>query len=286
MHLLERDQNFCKASTPQNPEQELVGFWTEASGESVRIVPVVAVQLERQDGMVFTQLGRFEHGLLRTEVVLPGGYVLASEVPATALQRILSTVLEPLRRGIVLGDAYFTQEQFMSPTTGEFTRYLRLITKASLAKDFDVSNLFQPVKRSQAALRDRGGTERSREPRGHSGLVQRFNVSAIIGRHAPDIFALADDELRQKGIVPLFAWMPIWEFEDLYLNTDNPRSNNIVNTWLADLDLGPFVMQSWTEAVQTKGGLELPGLQPRPARSIHKAADIEEDAGGLSDISQ
>jgi len=273
MRTLENDATFAQKNQARRGSTQMVGQWVEQqTGETVRIVPVVAIQLQRSDGLVFVQIGKVQNGIPKPECFLPGGKILANEMPGDARERIITEFLAPIRDGMLIGETEFLYDQRISDSTGVPSRYLRLITKASLQEDFEIAPRLQKVRVSKANLNTRGGVPRPRAPRGHSGLAQRYNAKQ--GSHAPDIFAMVGDPNRAKGLVLLYAWLPLWEFERLRTGTDAKAT---ISVWLGDLDLGAFVSESWSTGIRT-GSVAAPGLAVRHLRkAVMTAPKTESD---------
>jgi len=211
----------------------------DACGEALRIVPLVALNLIRHDGLVLARLGKWKRGVKpKIEAVLPGGKIQSGSTPQEALEKVIATDLPQLRLGITVGHFDTTVEERESASVGMTTRYIRATYHCKLDKAYsypqDTNIIIVPRVASVKSCSSR------------SSIRERFALSqGQTTPSPPDIFA----PLWGETEVDLFAWVPTWEFD--WLRDTASRGKATLGHWFEDLDMDTLG-QACLERMSTK----------------------------------
>merc|ERR1712087_790596 len=102
-------------------------MYVDDQGNVQRIVTVVAMRVEKEDGSVVAQIGRGRDGEVSTSCTLPGTKIRVGELPRDAVERLVDSRLLPYKDGLVWGTSEVTEEQRVSKTYGLSSKYLRTV---------------------------------------------------------------------------------------------------------------------------------------------------------------
>lgn len=185
------------------------------NNELERVVSVVALRAEDDDGRVFAQLGKLTAEGAPEEVAcqLPGGKQQQGELTTEALQRILQAKLEPLADKVEILGTERLVEWNMSRGVGLKTKYLRTVCSARLQTPFPLNVIpVQAIKAGPPYLQAASATQDL------SGIR-----SPLATRTA---YAVAERDHEN-----LYAWLRPDELEHL----SSPAGEADLSWWLGEL---------------------------------------------------
>jgi len=174
----------------------------DASGEGQRIVSIVTVRLQREDGKVLVELGEWEDNHVVAECKLPGKKQKHGETTAMTLDRVLATCADSIQ----ITHAEIKETRELSRRASFKTKYMHTVNYAELTKPA-ASLGFQ-------ATRTRGTRPSwAPVPWQHTFTRDSVRTSAHGAGAAPDLdyFVLVDGG---EGIF-LYAWVESEELESL-----------------------------------------------------------------------
>jgi len=122
----------------------------DASGNVMRVVQVVALHFEREDGRVCVELGKWEQEDAPVAVLLPPGAKLQQgEYPLEALRRMLAHKLHPFASALQVTERKIVRKLRPSYRYGIATTYVRTVFVASLQTGVYVDGLSKYICRPQ-----------------------------------------------------------------------------------------------------------------------------------------
>lgn len=186
------------------------------NGDVERIVLVVAIRLEREDGYIFTQLAKKEDSEIVANCQFPGGKQEYGELTGDAVQRILWR-LGLTESDITIKDMHRTSEWKDSAEYGVRTKYLRTLCHAELLTDIGASKM----------TRCRTTSSQTRN-----------SLRSSAASKAPN-FRLANRELYllcEKKKTLMYAWLTLAEFDLL----KTAGGETMLLEWLADSSMSAF----------------------------------------------
>jgi len=198
------------------------------SGQMVRLVSVVALELVRPGGYILAQTGKWKNEIVTAGCKLPGTKVRAEELPRAALQRLLDGHLAPLREGVRITSVEVVVENQVSASYGVPTRYVRTVFHADLIPEFIVTSLTLPKCARQRSV---GSTIEADDP-----------------ENKYDTYMFPDTADPESGM--LGAWILAVEFSQL---TSRPEGAARVQLWVSALQV-PFGSAEDHRASQRDGG--------------------------------
>jgi len=186
-------------------------------GALERVVSVVALRIEREDGCILCQLWKMLNQYLPQPCCqLPGGKQKAGETSGDAVMRILSTKLSPLHLVVEVGKSVCQPEWKDSKAYGVRTKYMRTETTCSMRTSASVEGVIQ-TERNAMQNDERGMTEEHTEA--------SCNVDGQDSLHTVESIDLVGRQvalMRDKTASCFYAWLTPSEFE--YFRTCNGES--------------------------------------------------------------
>jgi len=128
----------------QNLRQEVSDgrsvLMVDGVGEVMRVVAVLALRIQNNEGHIFVQLGKYDHqlGKVTPALLLPGGKQERGETSNEAAQRILETRLSCMKDAVEFEEVERKVEWKNSKGIGVRTKYLRTVCSAKLVVDVDL----------------------------------------------------------------------------------------------------------------------------------------------------
>lgn len=182
-----------------------------------RIVTIVALRLEKQDGSVVAQIGKCHRGEASARCTYPGTKIKVGEFPRDAIERLVNGKLCPYKDGLVWGTTEVDEEFWVSKKFALNSKYIRTVFHAKLQHGFD------PVENTL-----------SNKPtlvRAQSVSSETSSISEVVhsDRRA---FTLGNMETVDSTFI--FAWlMPA----DQHLLENSEHSDRILKKWISEVEL-------------------------------------------------
>lgn len=220
-----------------------------------RVVPLAVCAITVNERCLLTQLGVYDTitDSFRVDLRLPGTKLLDDENPHDAALRMLKKQL-PIMAAFIDVDPHFDarEEQEISASTGQHSRYLRSVFRCTLSPkcQWSAGCTFIPIRRGTTATIT-GTARSSRQPR----LGRRFGTfHGEAPPQAPDLFVFLSHLNTNSTDLLIYAWMPTWEFE--YLRYNN-KGHSIAKEWMEQGDFSVLPKQKCAAPTETTHNLPI-----------------------------
>jgi len=184
---------------------------TIGEGEIFRLVSLLALRIERPDGRVLAQVGKWNGRKASGKCQLPGAKQLRDELTSESLDRLFRTKLAILRNKVDIVDATHETTVQMSGDVAIMTRYLRTICSARLK---DAHELELQV----------FSASRPRKSRVEKAFAIHTKVEAFLHM---EVLALWDEDIEYEAT--LLAWLLPQELGFL----SSPAGTSVLDEWLS-----------------------------------------------------
>jgi len=182
-----------------------------------RVVSLVAVRLERDDGRVLAEIGKCTRGRVELICNLPGTKVKVGELPQDAIQRLLVSRLQAISVGVTLGNSKVDASERPSKRHGVVSKYWRTLFMATL-KAGHVENAGKVLQRRVAP------DITSSAPR----AVSQTLTMGMASRNEAFYFV---SDLQAGGSICIYAWLSEHDLEHCM----DPSGEAIMSAWVGDL---------------------------------------------------
>mmetsp|Transcript_52496 Transcript_52496/g.122841 ORF Transcript_52496/g.122841 Transcript_52496/m.122841 type:complete len:1239 (-) Transcript_52496:33-3749(-) len=223
-------------------ESEKCSIQAGLDGVLERIVAIVAVKVERPDGRVLAQLGKFDKGKKSTSVscALPGTKRPRGELPVQTYERLMKQDLSFLNNGLKVNGSETQVEVKESASYGMLTKYLRTVQNATLVPNFEVPHHLIEITANEQG-REGGpmsptSTKKTHSPQKRSITGWSRRQTAASQESMEGMEDLADEPVllhEHGGKVYLFSWLSQPTFE--YLRADSGKP--LLETWVGSIDV-------------------------------------------------
>jgi hypothetical protein len=194
------------------------------AGEVERVVSVVALTIQREDGCVLVQLGKKEMGAVKPTCQMPGGKQERAELTGDAMKRLFKR-LEPVTGQVQVVRTERQVEFKKSKEYGVQTKYLRTVCTMKLRGNLP-SGLHECV--SAADYKNKSdGTDAS--PHIRHSLGPGLRLSPLHGLLDKPVYAVNE---AGNARIAFYAWLTPGEFEALNKST---TGESFVASWLKAL---------------------------------------------------
>lgn len=188
---------------------------TTGKGVVFRIVSLVLLRIDRSDGRVLLQIGRWSEGCLSSTCQLPGMKQMQNELATESMERFFSTKLPCYHDKVDILDVVFETTEKMSRAYGVPTRYLRTICTGRLQDDQEVERQVCRVARPSVA---RPSVRRA----------QTFDCSHLENLLLQEVFIVWDD----NQVANLYSWL--FPQDSDFLSGEGAK---VLDEWLSRLDI-------------------------------------------------
>lgn len=214
-----------KLSKPQLKDEVRNGtsiVVTTGEGKVFRVVSLVVLRIERADGRVFAQVGKWKNSLASPSCQLPGAKQLRNELNPESVERIFKSKVPWFCDKVDMVDTQRETTEKMSSEYGIQTRYLRTICTGRLKAAEDHEELAQELN----IMRPRTSFTAA------NAQLEGRQVEPV---HAVKCEALLREEMLavwDGDTASLYAWLFPQDFEYLTSIAGAP----VLETWLSLMD--------------------------------------------------
>jgi len=217
IRVLERRNQWAGRMFQQNGMQELrdeiaagdCDLLLDTSERVLRVVTIVAVRLEREDGAILTQIGKCIKGQTMASCTLPGTKIRIGEHPQDAVARLLKQKLQAISSGVTLGSRSVDCEERVSKKLGLHSRYSRTLFQAELSEGSEHSG---------RALQRQAQSFLSETPNSGNATL---GYEAFVFQHE-----------WNKDNIFIYTWLQPQDFDTLTIHSGDP----LIQKWVAELD--------------------------------------------------